>query len=83
MKGVHIGKEYFNKGKRYQVLFQTDVAILLEVSMGKKNKAYQVIDFVKNYPKKEKYLETLNPFRTVSLYSASKEYAKRNQTKIS
>ena len=53
---VYIGKEYFNKGKRYQVLFQTDIAIFLEISMGKKNKTYQVIDFTEEYPPPAVYL---------------------------
>ena len=80
---VYIAKEHFNKGKRYQVLFQTEAAIFLEISMGKKNKTYQVIDFVENYPKRESQLKLLNPFRTISFAAAEKEYANRNQTKIS
>lgn len=81
MKEVHISKDYFNKGKRYQVIMSSDNAILLEVKVAKV-KTYQVIDAVDEYPSTEKDLDKLNPFRTVSINIAEKEYARRNQTQI-
>lgn len=81
MRTVFIGKEYFNKGKRYEVLAKTEVSILLKVTQ-KKQTGYQVIDEIDEYPEKKEHLLLLNPFFTVDFKMAEEEYKKRNQLKI-
>lgn len=81
MKKVHVSKDYYNNGKRYEVIAKTEVTLLLEVKVGK-NKTYQVIDYTEVYPKSETDLSKLNPFRTPCIGAAKKEYAQRNQTII-
>lgn len=81
MKKVSIGKSYYNKGKRYEVLGKSRAAILLRVTHNKQT-AFQVIDFTEEYPTKVFELDKLNPFFTGSLYEAEQEYSNRNQLKI-
>ena len=81
MRKVTIGKQYYNKGKRYEVLGETAEAILLKVTY-KGRDAYNVIDFCEELPEKSIQFEELNPFRSLILEEAKEEYKDRNQLKI-
>lgn len=82
MKAKFIAKNYQDKGARFEVLGSTEKAILLRLA---KNKmiAFQVIDFREDYPETEEDKQKANIFRSSSQKSAEKEYATRNQLKIS